>query len=91
MINIAKQILLENNFCTLATLTPNGEPWSTPLAYFNFSNDFTLYWASWKGNQHSKNIRNDGRGFITIFDSTPLNTDQEVDGNFIDARIEIKI
>ncbi|MBL8121773.1 pyridoxamine 5'-phosphate oxidase family protein, partial [Candidatus Saccharibacteria bacterium] len=60
-------------YITLATVTPDGKPWSTPVAAYHFAGETTLYWASWQNNQHSQNIRNNGKAFVTVYDSTPDN------------------
>jgi general stress protein 26 len=67
----AKAILDSINYITIATVGDDGQPWNTPVAVFRFSNDYTFYWASWQSNQHSKNIRANGKAFIVIYDSTP--------------------
>lgn len=58
-------------YATLATVTADGRPWNTPLAVYHFPGEATLYWASWRNNQHSQNIRANGKAFVTIYDSTP--------------------
>lgn len=67
----ARTVLDSINYATLATVKNDGEPWSTPLATFHFKDDYTLYWASWQDNQHSKNIRANGKAFVVVYDSTP--------------------
>lgn len=68
----AQKILDEIKYMSLATVGEDGQPWNTPVARFHFDNDYTLYWASWKDNQHSQNIRSNGKAFIVVYDSTPL-------------------
>lgn len=67
----AKAILDSINYITIATVSNEGQPWNTPVAAYHFPNDYTLYWASWQYNQHSQNIRANGKVFIVIYDSTP--------------------
>jgi hypothetical protein len=55
----------------MATVSDDGQPWNTPVARFYFDGDPTLYWASWQDNQHSKNIRANGKAFVVAYDSTP--------------------
>ena len=43
-----------------------------------------MYWASWRDNQHSKNIRANGKVFIVIYDSTPIDN-QVIQGVYIRA------
>lgn len=33
-----------------------------------FDDDLNLYWASWKENQHSRNIAHDPRIFVAVYD-----------------------
>jgi nitroimidazol reductase NimA-like FMN-containing flavoprotein (pyridoxamine 5'-phosphate oxidase superfamily) len=56
-------------FLTLATVDQQGQPWATPLAY-SFDPRGLIYWRSGKDSQHSRNIRDNGRVFITVFDSS---------------------
>jgi len=67
----AKAVIDSIKYITVATVSEDGQPWNTPVAGFHFDNDYTLYWASWADNQHSKNIRGNGKAFIVIYDSTP--------------------
>lgn len=67
----ARKIIDSIQYMTIATVSPDGEPWNTPVARYHFDDDYTLYWASWSENQHSVNIRNNGKVFIVIYDSTP--------------------
>src|SRR5262245_30572108 len=67
----AKSILDTINYITLATVGGEGQPWNTPVAGFHFANDYNFYWASWQDNQHSKNIRANGKAFVVVYDSTP--------------------
>ena len=69
----AKAVLDAINYISIATVSGDGQPWNTPVARFHFNNDYTLYWASWQDNQHSKNIRANGKAFVVIYDSTPAN------------------
>jgi len=66
-----KTILDNIAYITVATVSDDGQPWNTPVAAYHFPNDYTLYWASWQENQHSKNIRANGKAFIVAYDSTP--------------------
>jgi nitroimidazol reductase NimA-like FMN-containing flavoprotein (pyridoxamine 5'-phosphate oxidase superfamily) len=79
----ARAIIDDISYITVATTDKNGEPWNTPVAGYHFDNDYTLYWASWAENQHSKNIRANGKAFIVIYDSTP--SDGPTEGVYIQA------
>jgi general stress protein 26 len=67
----ARQILDTIVYATLATVSADGDPWNTPLAIYHFDSDYILYWASWQKNQHSQNIRANGKAFVVVYDSTP--------------------
>ena len=67
----AREVLDAINYITIATVSKDGQPWNTPVAGFHFDNDYTLYWASWQDNQHSKNVRANGKAFVVVYDSTP--------------------
>lgn len=67
----AKAILNSINYVTIATVCEDGQPWNTPVAVFHFDDDYTIYWASWRDNQHSKNIRENSEIFVVAYDSTP--------------------
>ena len=65
----AKRIIEKILYITIATVTPDGNPWNSPV-YSAFDNDYNFYWASDKNGQHSKNIKENNDVFIVIYDST---------------------
>lgn len=65
----AKTIIEKILYLTLATVTPDGKPWNSPV-YTSFDDDYNFYWASWKENQHSKNIAENNNIFAVIYDTT---------------------
>ncbi len=65
----AKEILETIKYATLATVTPDGKPWNSPVASV-IDNDLNIYWFSDKDGQHSKNVRANGEVFIVVYDST---------------------
>jgi len=67
----AKDIIKKILYITIATSNKNGEPWNSPV-YSAFDKEYNFYWASWKENQHSKNIKENNQIFIVIYDSTVL-------------------
>lgn len=83
----AQAIIDDIRYMAIATVNENGDPWNTPVARYHFDDDYTLYWASWTENQHSKNIRNNGKVFIVVYDSTP-STGQPSQGVYIQALAE---
>jgi uncharacterized pyridoxamine 5'-phosphate oxidase family protein len=65
----AKEILQTIKYATLATVTPDGKPWNSPVASI-LDDDLNVYWCSDKEGQHSKNVRANGEIFIVVYDST---------------------
>lgn len=63
-----QNLLTRIPYVTIATVCPNGQPWNSPVVG-KFDQDMNLYWASWKGNQHSMNVAHDSRIFVVIYDS----------------------
>lgn len=65
----AREIIEKILYITIATSSKDGMPWNSPV-YCAFDKNYNFYWASWKENQHSKNIRENNNIFIVIYDST---------------------
>jgi len=65
----AVSIIKKIEYINIASITPEGMPWNSPV-YTAFDNELNFYWFSWKKNQHSINIRNNKNVFVTIYDST---------------------
>jgi nitroimidazol reductase NimA-like FMN-containing flavoprotein (pyridoxamine 5'-phosphate oxidase superfamily) len=65
----AKEIIEKILYVTVATVDENGQPWNSPV-YSAYDEDYNFYWASWKDNQRSKNIRANSKVFLVIYDST---------------------
>jgi len=81
----AKEILSKIQYATIATVTPEGKPWNSPVAHEIDENNI-IYWFSDKENQHSKNVRENPFAFIVIYDSTaPEGTGE---GVYIEADVE---
>ena len=87
--NQAKEILNTIKYATLATVTPEGKPWNSPVV-FDLDDKYNLYWYSDKENQHSKNVREKPHVLIVVYDSTaPLGAGNEVGkGVYIEADAE---
>jgi len=65
----AKEIIAHAPIVTLATISADGQPRSTPvLAAFDEHSNF--YWTSFVDTEHSKNIRTNPVIFISLFDPT---------------------
>lgn len=79
----AKKIIHQIFYITIATASPEGEPWNSPV-YSAYDEQYNFYWASWKENVHSQNIRPNDRVFLVIYDSTvPAGTGE---GVYVQAR-----
>ncbi len=66
---VAKRIISQIIYLNLATITPEGQPWNTPV-YFAYDQELNFYWISWTKNQHSINVKQNSSSFVTIYDST---------------------
>jgi uncharacterized protein YhbP (UPF0306 family) len=66
---IAKQVIEKVKYIAVATCNKEGQPWNTPV-YAAYDENYNFYWTSYKGNQHSINIRDNSKIFIVIYDST---------------------
>lgn len=64
----AKKVIDSIEYIDLATVTIDGRPWNSPL-WYKRDKDYNFYFGSPKNTQHSKNIRENGKGFIVIYDS----------------------
>lgn len=65
----AKSIISKILYITIATATKSGTPWNSPV-YSAYDDNYNFYWASDQNGQHSKNIRENSKIFIVIYDST---------------------
>ena len=78
-----KAIIEKILYITIATVSKSGTPWNTPV-YSAYDEKFNFFWASWKENEHSTNIRACSDVFLVIYDSTaPEGTGE---GVYIKAR-----
>jgi nitroimidazol reductase NimA-like FMN-containing flavoprotein (pyridoxamine 5'-phosphate oxidase superfamily) len=66
---IAKHILSEICYITVATVDQAGLPWISPL-YASFDERFHFYWISSPLSLHSHNIRENPQVAFAIYDST---------------------
>lgn len=65
----ARQIVDKVKYLTLATVDADGNPWNAPV-FGMCDEDFNCYRGSYRGAQHSKNIEQNGKVYITVYDST---------------------
>jgi uncharacterized protein YhbP (UPF0306 family) len=66
---VALSIIKRTEYATLATVDQKGYPWNAPV-YCAFDQNYNFYWGSHKDSQHSINIRENGRVFLAIYNST---------------------
>src|SRR3989344_2933218 len=69
LISKAKKVINDILYITIATCDKNNQPWNSPV-YSAFDKNYNFYWVSWKENQHSKNIKENDKVFVVIYDST---------------------
>ncbi len=65
----AKGIIERILYITIATVSKDGQPWNSPV-YSAFDENYNFYWASDQNGQHSKNIAENNKVFLVIYDST---------------------
>jgi nitroimidazol reductase NimA-like FMN-containing flavoprotein (pyridoxamine 5'-phosphate oxidase superfamily) len=65
----AKEIIEKILYITIATASRDGTPWNSPV-YSAFDEDYNFYWVSDQNGQHSKNIAENDKIFMEIYDST---------------------
>jgi len=65
----AKKVINDILYITIATVDKNNQPWNSPV-YSAFDENYNFYWTSWRENQHSKNIAENEKVFVVIYDST---------------------
>lgn len=65
---IAKKIILENNYFTMASVGEKRNPWITPV-YYAYDISCTFYWYSQKTTKHSQLIKKNDNIAVVIFNS----------------------
>src|SRR6187551_3580918 len=65
---IAQVIVRSLLYVTVATTSSVGEPWNSPV-YSAYDDRGNFYWTSSPLAQHSRNIDQNGRAFLAIYDS----------------------
>lgn len=65
----AKRILSSNLFMTLATVSSDEQPWSTPV-FYALDEEYNFYWYSRKDTRHSENIKENNKVSASIFATT---------------------
>jgi nitroimidazol reductase NimA-like FMN-containing flavoprotein (pyridoxamine 5'-phosphate oxidase superfamily) len=67
--NRAREIVQRILYVTIATASSKVEPWNSPV-YSAYDDDANFYWTSSPHAQHSRNIDDNGKAFLVIYDST---------------------
>ena len=68
----ARELLDANRYLTLGTVSPAGQPWTSPV-YFSWSSvagSWEFFWVSAADAQHSLNLLDRPAVSISVFDST---------------------
>ena len=68
-VRIAGSLVAENSYVTLATASGDGVPWASPV-WFAARGLEMFVWASKPGAQHSRNISQNPRVSLVVFDSS---------------------
>src|SRR5215207_6507697 len=66
---LARALVAENSYLTLATADADGVPWASPVWFAPRGLD-VFVWASKPGARHSRNIAENPRVSLVIFDSS---------------------
>ena len=66
----AGEIIEKIIYITVASVTPEGKPWNSPVYSAYDKDNYTFYWVSPRATQHSKNIDEHPDVFLAIYDST---------------------
>jgi len=81
----AIEILAKNIYMTVATASPEGNPWVSPV-FFVYDDLYNLYWVSNKNARHSEYVRVNPKVAIAIFDSSAV--EGAGDGVYVEATVE---
>jgi hypothetical protein len=65
----AKEAFEQIKYVTVATVSGDGQPWNT-VVFSAYDANGNIYWGSNVDAQHSKNIRDNGKVFLLIYNST---------------------
>lgn len=66
---LARALIAENSYLTLATAGADGVPWASPV-WFAVRDLAEFVWASKPGARHSRNIAENPRVSLVVFDSS---------------------
>lgn len=80
-------LLFRCSFMTLSTSDRHGRPWSSPLEFI-CDRDMQLYWVSLVDSRHSRNVRENPRAAVSIFNGTYLPLSEEPQGLYAEGDVE---
>ena len=81
---LARSIIQNNQYVSIATVDEKGKPWISPVAYAH-DNNWNLYFVSMTTSRHCINIEKNSNVAVAIFDS------QQVWGEGVGLQIEGKV
>ncbi len=65
----AREVIEKINYITLASVTPEGKPWNSPV-FAAYDGEFNFYFGTHRGSQKAKNLAVNQDVFLVIYDST---------------------
>lgn len=82
------ELLFSSRFMTLATADADGSPWASPVE-FACDERLRFHWTSHLEARHSRNLRENPRAALSIYDSTqPAGLRAEVQGLYAEGPVE---
>lgn len=87
LIDRAKVLLRSVEYINVATTSVDGQPWNTPV-YARYDESLHFYWCSWRGAEHSLNLRSNPRVFCTLYDSTRKRGDNNMRCLYMQGKAE---
>lgn len=84
--HLARTLVTENSYLTLATAAADGTPWASPV-WFAPRGLELFVWASKPGARHSQNIAENPRVSLVVFDSS--RAPGEGSALYVSARAEV--
>lgn len=82
------ELLFRSSFMTLATSDEASQPWASPVE-FACDEELRFYWASEMDARHSRNISNNPRVALSIYDSAQMPGDASVQAIYAEGPVEV--
>ena len=74
LVGAARQIIAQVPYITIASVSAAGEPWNTPV-FSAYDEVYHFYFSTNTESHKARNIANNGKVFLVIYDSTaPVGT-----------------